>query len=198
MATTEELIQRKTDADKQACLDAIENAFSTLAEMHKDENYYTRQKNYFPSLYYVMQIIKEYYDTDDILDEFDTDDEFQNLTRRGSWELDSYVQDELDHKENQMEEQFQEEIDAIDTDVCHMLENMTPDEWWETVARVWGICSPMDPERMKQGIAKMIDKLNRSNYQTHWRRIAGAFFRKGKDYDSTEKDNTDDRQKEVV
>lgn len=192
MATTEELIQRKTDADKQACLDAIENAFSTLAEMHKDENYYTRRKNYFPSLYYVMQIIKEYYDTDDILDEFDTDDEFQNLKRRGSWELDSYVQDELDHKENQMEEQFQEEIDAIDTDVCHMLENMTPDEWWETVARVWGICSPMDSERMKQGMAKMIDKLNRSNYQTHWRRIAGAFFRKEKDYDSTEKDNTDD------
>ena len=197
-SAVEELIRKKTEEDKEKCLAQIENALETLPELHKGVSEYELRKTYYPNIYKVMNIIKDYYDNDDILDEFDTDEQFQNIKRRGCWELDSYVENELEYKENSMNKEFQEELDEIDTDVCHKLEDMSPDEWWETVARTWGICSPMDTERMKRGIAKMIEKLNKSNYQTGWRRIAGAFFKKFDKENDTEEKITDDRQKEIV
>lgn len=190
MSTYDELLEKKIKQDKDDCVEKIEDALETLRAIHKKENEYesTKRMRYFPRINRIMDIIKEYYPEDDILDTFDTDDEFNNLKRRGSWELDSYVDDEVTAKENSLREEFEDELDAIDTDICHQIEDMTPDEWWETVAKVFGICSPMDTERMKHGIAKMIEKLNKSNYQTEWRRIAAAFFRKCKDYDEEERE----------
>lgn len=193
MSTYEDLLAEKIQKDKDDCIEKIEDALETIRVIHKNDNESASSKRmrYFPRLSRIMDIIKEYYPTEDILDELDTDDMFYHIKQHNCWELDNYVEDELSDQENKLRAEFEEELDAIDTDVCHKIEDMTPDEWWETVARVFGICSPMDSERMKTGIAKMMEKLNKSNYQTEWRRIAAAFYRKCKDYD---KENKDDRE----
>ena len=187
----EELIDSKINQDKEDCLQKIEDALETLRAIHKKENEYasTKRMRYFPRIERLMSIIKEYYSDSDILNTFETDDLFWIVKERGSWELDDYVEKELQYKENSLRAEFEDELDAIDTDVRHQIDKMTPDELWNLIADVYGICSPYDYERMKHGIAKFIEKLNQSNYQTNWRRIAAAFFRKEKNYgaDETEK-----------
>ena len=186
----EELIDSKINQDKEDCLQKIEDALETLRAIHKKENEYASTKwYYFPKIERLMGIIKEYYSDSDILNTFETDDLFWIVKERGSWELDDYVEKELQYKENSLRAEFEDELDAMDTDVRHQIDKMTPDELWNLIADVYGICSPYDYERMKHGIAKFIEKLNQSNYQTNWRRIAAAFFRKEKNYgaDETEK-----------
>lgn len=91
-----------------------------------------------------------------------------------------------------MRAEFEEKLDAMDTDIRHQIDKMTPDELWNLIADVYGVCSPYDYERMKYGIAKFIEKLNKSNYQTNWRRIAAAFFRKEKNYGEDESEEIPD------
>lgn len=190
----EELIDSKIKQDKEDCLQKIEDALETLRAIHKKENEYvsTKRMRYFPKIERLMDIIKEYYSNSDILDTFETDYLFWIVKERGSWELDDYVEKELQYKENSLRAEFEEELDTMDTDVRHQIDKMTPDELWNLIADVYGICSPYDYERMKHGIAKFIEKLNKSNYQTNWRRIAAAFFRKEKNYGEDESEEIPD------
>ena len=132
MSTPEELLRDKIQNDKDECVEKIEDALETLRTIHKNDNESPSviRMRYFPRLNRIIDIIKEYYPTDDILDELDTDDMFYHIKTHSCWELDNYVEDELSDQEDRLRKEFEEEIDAIDTDVCHQIEDMTPDEWW--------------------------------------------------------------------
>ena len=139
------------DYDKERCVNTIDSALEKISNV----------KDVLPSIDDVMEVIKKYYEDDDILNTFKYWELFDFVD--GTW-----VMDEHDEKiRSEYEDDLNEEDADIEEDekrsILDVLENGHPDELWSLLAD-YGMCSNYDYEGIKRAFEKLVEKLKKSNY----------------------------------
>lgn len=148
--------------EKEECLKIIKNALDKVFEEH-GKDYLKGKNDTVPTTYELMKVIREHYDDCDLLDEFDDDDMLDHVDAGSSWgtrRIEERIRKEYD-------EELREEIEALNQEekrsILDVLENGHPDEVWSLMAD-YGMCSNYDYDNIRRALFKLIDKLQRSNY----------------------------------
>jgi hypothetical protein len=150
-----------TDYDEERCIDTIDSALEKMTEGLSDADKMLNIKDVLPPISDVMEVIKKYYEDDDILDTFDSWKVFDFV--EDSWEMDEHnekIRSEYEHDLNEEVADIEEEEKRSILDV---LENGSPDELWSLLAD-YGMCSNYDYEGIKRAFEKLVEKLKNSNY----------------------------------
>ena len=150
-----------TDYDKERCINTIDSALEKMTEGLSDVEKTSNVKDVLPSIDDVMEVIKKYYEDDDILNTFKCYELFDFVD--GTW-----VMDEHDEK---IRREYEYDLDEEDADIeedekrsiLDVLENGSPDELWSLLAD-YGMCSNYDYEGIKRAFEKLVEKLKKSNY----------------------------------
>ena len=150
-----------TDYDKESCIKTIDSALEKMTEGLSDVDKISNVKDVLPSIDDVMEVIKKYYEDDDILNTFKYYELFDFVD--GTW-----VMDEHDEK---IRSEYEYDLDEEDADIeedekrsiLDVLENGTADELWSLLAD-YGMCSNYDYEGIKRAFEKLVEKLKKSNY----------------------------------
>jgi len=150
-----------TDYDEERCIDTIDSALEKMTEGLSDVDKMVNIKDVLPSISDVIEVIKKYYEDDDILDTFEDWKLFDFV--EGTWEMDEHdskIRSEYEHDLNEAVADMEEEEKRSILDV---LENGSPDELWSLLAD-YGMCSNYDYEGIKRAFKKLVEKLKKSNY----------------------------------
>ena len=148
--------------EKEDCLKIIKDALDEVFKEHGND-YLSGKGDTVPTTYELMKVIREHYDDDDLLDEFDEDDMLDHVDAGSSWGT-RRIEERL---RKEYDEELQEEIDALNTEekrsILDVLENGTPDEVWSLIAD-YGMCGNYDYAGVRRALFKLIEKLQKSNY----------------------------------
>ena len=150
-----------TDYDKERCINTIDYALEKMTEGLSDIDNMLNVKDVLPSISDVMEVIKKYYEDDDILDTFKVWKLFDFV--EGTWEMDEHdakIRSEYEYDLNEAVADMEEEEKRSILDV---LENGTADGLWSLLAD-YGMCSNYDYEGIKRAFEKLVEKLKKSNY----------------------------------
>ena len=147
--------------DKERCINTIDSALEKMTEGLSDVDKMSNIKDVLPSISDVMEVIKKYYEDDDILNTFEDWKLFDFVD--GTW-----VMDEHDEKiRSEYEQDLNEEVADIEEEekrtFLDVLENGYPDELWSLLAD-YGMCSNYDYEGIKRAFKKLVEKLKKSSY----------------------------------
>lgn len=146
--------------EKNRCVDEIDEAFERCLCDVSDEEKFINCMKYLPNISDVMEVIGKYYETDDILETFDSYDLFSACE-------DSYEMSEHDERLKKEHEAYVDELCDIWEDeeqktLVSVLEGH-PDEIWSLLAD-YGMCSNYDYPGIVRAVSNFITKLERSNY----------------------------------
>jgi hypothetical protein len=148
--------------EKEDCLKIIKDALDEVFKEHGND-YLSGKGDTVPTTYELMKVIREHYDDDDLLDEFDDDDMIDHVDAGSSWgtrRIEERIRKEYD-------EELREEIEAMEQEekrsILDVLENGSPDEVWSLIAD-YGMCGNYDYAGVRRALFKLIEKLQRSNY----------------------------------
>ena len=149
-----------TDYDKESCIKTIDSALEKMTEGLSDVDKISNVKDVLPSIDDVMEVIKKYYEDDDILNTFKYYELFDFVD--GTW-----VMDEHDEK---IRSEYEYDLDEEDADIeeeekrsiLDVLENGSPDELWSLLAD-YGMCSNYDYKGIKRAFEKLVEKLKKAS-----------------------------------
>ena len=147
--------------EKEDCLKIIKDALDEVFKEHGND-YLSGKGDTVPTTYELMKVIREHYEDDDLLDEFDEDDMLDHVDAGSSWGT-RRIEERL---RKEYDEELQEEIDALNMEekrsILDVLDS-TPDEVWSLIAD-YGMCGNYDYVGVRRALFKLIEKLQKSNY----------------------------------
>ena len=154
------------DSEQEQCIEEIRAAFERIEDNNENVRLSELKMHHLPQVQEVMDIIKDYYDKDEILgiECFSEDDLMYQL--ENSWTLDSHDSDIREKCENEYLERLEEELDAIDFDFQRNFESKTPDELWETIANK-GMCGYYDYDKIEKSLREFVQDVQKSNYNVN-------------------------------
>lgn len=148
------------DYDKERCVSTIDSALDKMSEGLSGVDKMSNVKDVLPSISDVMEVIKKYYEDDDILDTFE------------DWKLFDFVEGtlEMDEHDEKIRSEYvhdlNEEVAYIEEEkrnILYVLENGSSDELWSLLAD-YGMCSNYEYEGIKRALGKFVEKLKKSSY----------------------------------
>ena len=145
--------------EKEECIEAIKDAFDKIWFAHNDEVTLWQKRQYLPDERSIIEIITDYYDSDDLLDYFEDSDMLDALD--GSYALKKHDEEVADDAKEDVIDDIVIELEREEI-VREFLEK-TPDEWWSFLCDIFG-CTYYDKEAFETGFIELKEKLEKSNY----------------------------------